>query len=250
MGDVNSVKVTRETLENTVPRAVIFQRGVARNALIRARLGRRGYTQVIHDQGLELVRRVCAYETPAAADEDAEVRGALAQLNQADEDFITVVEATLRHHHPTVAERVLGGIESSRDEGEAHAMMSVLLGRLEALGTSSQQEDRSALALLNTRIEPAERARLAALVKTASRLQPSGQPDEAALLAAEEAYFTNLRKLRAWYEEWSSIARATIKRRDQLIRLGLAHRRSRSGIESAIEEEEDVADVAEPSENE
>jgi hypothetical protein len=32
--------------------------------------------------------------------------------------------------------------------------------------------------------------------------------------------------LRAWYERWSGIARIVIKRRDYLIQLGLAARRS------------------------
>jgi hypothetical protein len=33
--------------------------------------------------------------------------------------------------------------------------------------------------------------------------------------------------LRAWYEEWSEIARVAVTRRDQLIRLGLASRKLR-----------------------
>jgi hypothetical protein len=31
---------------------------------------------------------------------------------------------------------------------------------------------------------------------------------------------------RQWFEEWADVARSVIKRRDQLIRLGLASRRS------------------------
>jgi len=41
-----------------------------------------------------------------------------------------------------------------------------------------------------------------------------------------EALEEHVAALRAWYEEWSEIARATVTRRDYLIRLGLAKRKS------------------------
>ena len=229
MNGVATVTVKRETLENTVPRAVVFLRGVARNAPIRARLARRGYTQIAHDRGLELVNAVCAYEPPLAQDEDESVRSAMVQLNQLDEDFFGVVEATFRHNYPAVGQRVLGGLSSSTDEGEAFVMMSVLLGRLTELEGSKDAEDQAALALLDSRSEPAERARLGELVRLASRVQAPHQPDEAALRAADDDYLAKLTRLRAWYEEWTGIARSTIKRRDHLIRIGLARPRKRGG---------------------
>jgi hypothetical protein len=63
------------------------------------------------------------------------------------------------------------------------------------------------------------------LVSTAKAGTPSGLSAEQ--IAAEDAAFeAALVELRAWYDEWSEIARLIIKRRDLLIRLGLAERRS------------------------
>jgi hypothetical protein len=65
-------------------------------------------------------------------------------------------------------------------------------------------------------------------VTIAKRAETVQLPDESARQAAEEKYLNNLRELRAWYEEWSGVARVTIQRRDHLILLGLAHRRPRA----------------------
>jgi hypothetical protein len=50
-------------------------------------------------------------------------------------------------------------------------------------------------------------------------------PDAEKVAKSEADTLRNLMALRAWYEEWSSIARVVIKRRDYLIRMGLAKRR-------------------------
>ncbi|KYG08548.1 hypothetical protein BE21_23090 [Sorangium cellulosum] len=39
-----------------------------------------------------------------------------------------------------------------------------------------------------------------------------------------------LEKSHAWYREWSETARAFIKRRDFLVRLGLAHRKAKAKV--------------------
>jgi hypothetical protein len=51
--------------------------------------------------------------------------------------------------------------------------------------------------------------------------------DEAALARAAEQRKSALIAARAFFEEWSELARTVIKRRDYLIRLGLAQRISR-----------------------
>ena len=44
------------------------------------------------------------------------------------------------------------------------------------------------------------------------------------MASSEAEYVNKLTALRAWFEEWSGIARVAIKCRDYLIRLGLARR--------------------------
>jgi hypothetical protein len=73
-----------------------------------------------------------------------------------------------------------------------------------------------------------ERGRLKALVDVA--LGPSAKPDAAAprppdAPATSASLTRNLAELRAWYDEWATTARAVIKKRDYLARLGLASSR-------------------------
>lgn len=63
------------------------------------------------------------------------------------------------------------------------------------------------------------------LVVLARQVSPTS-PSATAKEEADQRYVTNLTAVRDWYLEWSDIARLTIKRRDQLIRLGIANRRS------------------------
>jgi hypothetical protein len=106
--------------------------------------------------------------------------------------------------------------------------MTKMLDRLDALEKgperkSTRKADHAALATLAQRgITSDERARLRGLIETASHVMDP--PDDGEESAANAARNEALRKLRAWYDEWSETARAVIKRRDQLIRLGLAKR--------------------------
>ncbi len=63
-------------------------------------------------------------------------------------------------------------------------------------------------------------------VKVAQSAQPVPKVDVEAERKREAELEQALLKLRAWYAEWSEIARASIKRRDHLIALGLARRKS------------------------
>ncbi len=72
-----------------------------------------------------------------------------------------------------------------------------------------------------------ERAELSPQQRTVpSESAPVDPRDEAKRAEREKKHVASLVALRAWYEEWSEIARAAIKRRDYLIRVGLAKRKS------------------------
>ncbi|MEZ4393759.1 MAG: hypothetical protein R3A48_22030 [Polyangiales bacterium] len=68
-----------------------------------------------------------------------------------------------------------------------------------------------------------------ALLKTATSYQPvDAEKDEAAKASREQSLAERdaaLRVLRVWCEEWSTIARQLIRRKDWLIALGLASRK-------------------------
>ena len=107
------------------------------------------------------------------------------------------------------------------------------MNRIDALEKGSdparvehKKDDKKAVDLLAERgLDKKERARLADLVKLA--LQPTATlpavPEaDAKRQAAREAALTALKD---WYEEWAAAARAVVKKRGYLIRMGLASRK-------------------------
>jgi histidyl-tRNA synthetase len=153
------------------------------------------------------------------------------QVDAWDEDGFRIVRAGLTRLHPAQASFVLNSLGPSVGIG-AVVGVKTLLDRLDALEKSperkaTRKEDHAALATLSARgITARERARLADLVQTAQSTTEIEAPDEAGKAAREEAYVKALGALRVWYVDWSDMARSVIKRRDYLIRLGLAKRKS------------------------
>jgi len=174
--------------------------------------------------------------------EDQSVRHALAELNSLDEDTLSLVDLTLKHRQPAQAESLLSGLSATQDEAGAVVVIATLLGRLHELEASGSEAGTKALTLLSERgLDAKERTRLESLVEDARRAAPVEQsPDAQAAEEADARYVENLKLLRAWYEEWSGIARIVIKRRDHLIQLGLATRRSPDATGGAPDDPEEI----------
>ena len=234
-----TVDVTRETLEATPARVVVFLRGLGTSITLRSVLAQRGYTPAEHRRGWHLLHEASGFESSLPdeppPDEDTTASQAVATLDDWDESGLRIVSAALRHRHPDQHAYVLDGLTASRG---ASAVVGVrkLLDRIDALqsgkGRPAGQRagDRAALATLTARgIDDRERARLRTLVTQAESYGAvsdlaARQSDS---VTSEEEHLATLRDLRAWYEEWSDIARAVIKRRDHLLRLGLAQLKPR-----------------------
>jgi hypothetical protein len=88
--------------------------------------------------------------------------------------------------------------------------------------------------LVRRGITPEERQRPAALVEA---VQGGGVTIEARIDDSRAAQEQGLMKLYAWYSDWAETARAVVRRRDQLIRLGLAKRRPNTDEGAASGEE-------------
>lgn len=159
------------------------------------------------------------------------MRDAIAELDAWDEPGFRIVRATLERRFPEQAEFVMKGLKPA--EGAA-SVLSVerLLERLDALenGESrkdSRKEDRAALEVLARRgVDDATRKHLRELVAKAKSVAPVVQVDPKLAEQEDAARVEALGNLYAWHREWAEVARATIKRRDHLIRLGLASRRA------------------------
>jgi hypothetical protein len=223
---------SRQTLEEIPSRVLTFLRALGTSIPIRAVLSEVGYTADVHAEGWTRLHAVAGYRDVApTATENQDVRAAIAELDAWDEPGLRRIRAALDHHHPEQAAFVCGGLTAST--GMAAVMVvATILDRLDALQSSpdrkkTRKEDHAALATLAKRgfTEP-ERERLRKLVEVAKGVE-TAKDAEGAAGDTTDARRKELMALRAWYIDWSETARAVIKRRDHLIRLGLAKRKKK-----------------------
>jgi hypothetical protein len=230
-----AVDVTRETLEETPGRTLTFLRGVGTDLAIFAALGERGYTKKVHGEGWGLVHRASGFVDGGVAAVDGfneAAQAAIKTLDSWDEDGLRLTGATLRNRYPAQAAFVLAGLAPSTGM-QAVSNVKILLDRLDALESGEDRKatraaDQAAIAKLAERgLHAEERARLRGLVNTATALGKIDADAPKDTAAREAEYLEALKALRVWYVEWADVARVAIKRRDRLIRLGLAKRKPR-----------------------
>jgi hypothetical protein len=229
--NITEAGVTRETLEEMPERVLAFLRGVGTTRTIRALLRQRGYTKEEHRRGWQLLEQVVgALEEGQDDGLDQTIVEAIAELDAWDEPGVRLVRAALTRH-PDEREQVLDGVAATQGPG-AVLVVGKILDRLDQLEETT--EGKSALETLAARgIDDAERKRLAKLVRLAKSAGDAPEIDPAAARRAQEAADQQLFALRDWHDEWSEVARIVIKRRDHLIRLGLAERREAEKPEPA-----------------
>lgn len=186
-----------------------------------------GYTDAHHANGWTLLHAASGYSeaTPLGSTTDATTRDAITAIDNEDEDRFRVTRATLVHRFPAQASAVLDGIGPSTGS-DSVVNMKKLVERIRTLQKSTDATDKAAFEELASRkFDDANLTRLEALLATAAQAPEIAPVDTTAADAAESSHLAALRALRTWYEEWSEIARAAVKRRDHLILLGLAKRK-------------------------
>jgi hypothetical protein len=202
-----------------------------------------GYTDEHHTEGWTLLERASGRKAAPPAGSDKTVMEAIAELDRWDEKGIRRVKAILKRHHPDQNTFVCTDLEPGRG-GESVLSVAKLLGRIQALRDSPDREDtreadHAALATLASRkLDDALWTRLGQLVRQAQHPAISTAPVSTGPSAVSpDPFHDALLALHAWYMEWSAAARSEITRRDYLIRLGLARRKSRS--EESIDDDSD-----------
>lgn len=219
------------TLEETPDRVLPFVRTIAIKAPVRAKMAACGYTPAEQAYAWRLLAVASGIE-PAAPfnSDDAKARAAIAELDDWDGQGFARIQAALERLHPEQAAFVFAGIAAGSGIDSVLAV-GTLLDRLDALEGAPEREatreaDHAALATIAQRgIDRDEQARLRQLVELAQRA-PTEFPETPS--EREQRRLEALAELRAWYDDWSATARAVIQRRDYLIMLGLASRRSSS----------------------
>ncbi len=185
-------------------------------------------------EGRTLLNNVLAAPRPPEVQADtveAEAkRRAIVELDAWDEDHFSIAKATLSRHFPDAGEYVFHDLKAARGSESVYSV-ATFLTRVKILeeGTDpnragTQQEDRHAVELLTQRrITPEIRRDLQAKVDLA--LSPAASLPVLDPLDDPEKRREALIALKLWFDEWSSIAHAVVKKRGHLIRLGLASRR-------------------------
>lgn len=235
------------TLEETPQRVTQFLTGLATDPVIRTLMfNKAGMSDADVIEGAELLR--ATFNLPSGdrvhiESPDAQKRRfAVAELDAWDEPNFARIKAALDRHFPDQSAYVF------RDLGPAQGFAAVrgvgtLLTRLDALERGSDAarkgkaaDDKKAVALLTKRgITPALRGQLQELVTLA--LSPA--ETLTSVPAGDQAERKQaLVSLRAWFDEWSSSARAVLTKRAHRIRMGLATRRSPSKRREAPAEPE------------
>jgi hypothetical protein len=219
-------------LAETPGRALKFLSALSNNAALRAILATKGYTDEEHQRGFALLFKASGYSVsaPSPLPMSNDARDAMLVLDAWDEPNFRIIRAALEHRHPAQCKFVFQDLEPATGAG-AILSVSTLLDRLDTLEQgkerqATRKEDHAALETLATReYTPKERRRLRELVERASA--PVAPILDAPKLpsASDEERRETLRQLWIWYREWSETARGLIKRRDQLILLGLAKRK-------------------------
>ncbi len=224
-----TTSVSDTVLDETPARVVKFLGAAGTNAAINGVLAKRGYTREVNDQGWQLLFKACGYRPlsqpsivkPEAVD-------AIAEIDAWDEPNFKVARAALQGEFSAQREFVFAGLEAGERAASVLAVRT-FLDRLDELESAPAREstrtaDLAALAKLAGRgITAAVRAHLRARVAVATvATEPAAPPNVESPAGSREARIA----LRVWFEEWSEIAKADIKRRDYLVSLGLAKRKT------------------------
>lgn len=230
----SAVTVSRQTLDNTPARALAFLRAVGTDPKIHAALAAVGFSDKEVERGWALVRAVFGFPQPPAPAVHNPVASAMEQLEAWNGPGFLRARAALRHLHPEQESFVFDGLVVGRGAAAVLAV-GTFLERCAQLESGKDRKathkaDLAAIQTLESRgVTKSERRRLGEMVAIVeTRAAPLL---EAAPVAERDAA---LMQLRAWLMDWSDTARAVIKRRDQLIRLGIARRRSKKNAPAPI----------------
>ncbi len=227
------VSYTDETLNEAPADATRLLGAIGAEPSIRTSLHLAGMQDedIIEGRNLLLACLAAPSASPIVTETEASrsQREAVVELDEWDEPNFARYQAALVRRFPAQARFVFDKLSAARGI-DAVRGVATFKARVEALRdgsdpnrTATRKEDRKAFELLEQRGLTAKHLKhLSALVETA--LGPT-TPLEQTRAAHDEARRKALLELKLWVNEWSAVARASIKKRSYLIRLGLANRR-------------------------
>lgn len=239
--------MARTTTHDQLARVLRFLSSLT-HPQVRAVLGLRGFDEAERALGWAFFDAATGRHVagqPLATAAAAPSTAIIAALDEWENVWFDVMDASLRRSFPDVHQRLIG------DLGKAEGLPVVLnvrtvVKRLDALKAEGGERNTAALALLEKRgLGPAEieRARnLLVNIETQTFAEPA-LPDADADAAHEKA----LAELWGWYLDWTKLARTVVRSRALQLYMGLAEqaRRPRGGEPQAPDDAEDADAVDE-----
>ena len=222
-------KPSRRTLDRISARVTTFLHAIARYPIIATILATRGYRPEVHEYAWSRLAKLGALPKPAKTTSEQDVQDAFVELDDWDESNFDIMRAVLAFNAPTVVDDLFRDLTAQQGP-KAAAGVGTLLGRLDAMENGRPDEVAAVAVLAQHGYSKQERARLRALVDLTQALSP-------APVVSDAEREKILAELYAWHTMWSTIARNVITRRQHLISLGIAARRTGAPLEEEGEEE-------------
>lgn len=191
-----------------------------------------GYSLVHHNRGIDLAVAVIGYVPPESrrltVDTPHEVQDAIAACDAIDDLLIARIDGALALDFAAQRDFILHNLSGSSGVSSV-INLRLIAERLESLATgrdraaAQRPQDTAALATLAERgIDASYRATLVELVAAGSGADIG---EDVPTLSLDELRQRQI-ALYYWYREWANIARRLIARRDWLVSLGLATRKT------------------------
>lgn len=205
-------------LRDLAARVAKFLYAIATNVSLRGEMQSAGYTPADHAEGLALLLAACEYQTTGYdRAEDAAAKAAEAELVTWASANVGRYRAAVERLHPDH----LGLFAQLEWHTPAEAVLAVdkLLRRLSELPWRPPSMVRR---LLERRgLTGAERTRLQGLVEAA---QGANVPGGTLERTRDGSVTPEVRALYHWYADWVATARAVVRRKDWLVRMGVVRR--------------------------
>jgi len=211
-----------EQLDGIEGRSVKLLSAIGRTPIIQVSLQPVGFDAAELQLGWSLVHACGNFvEGSKDAKVDPEIAGAAKELNELDEPLVTRVDAVLTRLYPGLRDAVLKNVDPV-DGPEAVVVIKNLLTNIDNVEKTA--EGKAFVKVLAKRgLDATERARLKKLVAKAQELTKLRPPVD------DAKHREALVALKIWFDDWAATAKTVIKRRDLLIRMGLASPRAKGG---------------------
>jgi hypothetical protein len=230
---------SQRILDDIISRSVKFLSAVGTNATILSLMRANGFQKADHDEGWSLIHTASGYapkkEAPKSdTQQTREIEDAEAQLDNWDEPHFRVIQNALARKFSATRDYLFRDGLSAKQGPEATISVRTFLNRIDDIINNNDKErredahkqDLEAIALLAQRgYHEAERKRLRGLIQIATSSADVPLPVNDTI--SQEEKQKTLIELYGWYKDWSTVAHVTIKRRDYLISMGLAERKTK-----------------------